>query len=74
MRVEINSSTGFAEKFSKETWGSQPQKGRIKKLKAGCTRHASCAFFGRMRLISWCCTRLLVYKRTQKIVFRCNYS
>jgi len=33
MEVETNSSTGLAEKISKTTWGSQPQKGRIKKLK-----------------------------------------
>ena len=32
MGVEINSSTGLAERISKATWGSQPQKRRIKKL------------------------------------------
>jgi len=32
MGVERNSSTGLAEKISKVAWGSQPQKGKIKKL------------------------------------------
>jgi len=32
MGVETNSSTGLAEKISKTTWGSQPHKGRIKKV------------------------------------------
>jgi len=32
MGVETNSNTGLAGKISKATWGSQPQKGRIKKL------------------------------------------
>jgi len=30
--METNSSTGLGEKISKATWGSQPQKDRIKKL------------------------------------------
>jgi len=32
MGVETNSSTGLAEKISKATWESQPQKSGIKKL------------------------------------------
>jgi len=32
MGVETGSSTGLAERISKATWGSQPQKSRIKKL------------------------------------------
>jgi len=32
MGAETNSSTGLAEKISKATWGSQPQKSRIKKI------------------------------------------
>jgi len=32
MRVGINSSTGLAERISKATWGSQPQKSRIRTL------------------------------------------
>jgi len=32
MGVETNISTRLAEKISKTTWGSQPQKGRIKNV------------------------------------------
>jgi len=32
MGVEKNSSTGLSDGISKATWGSQPQKSRIKKL------------------------------------------
>jgi len=44
----------FVKPFCSPNWLRNALRRRGKKdRQAGCIRHASCAFFGRMRLISW---------------------